>query len=85
MKLRDLTDIDRNDVLGALGLQTKQTGTSWILGTLGLFGIGMVVGAGVALLLAPKPGSELRRDIENQLKSVRERVSGNGQALEGNV
>ena len=83
MKLRDLTDMDKEDILGALGLQTKSTTTSWVLGTLGLFGLGMVIGAGVALMLAPKPGNELRRDLEDRIKSVRERVtervSGNGQ------
>jgi len=84
MKLRDLTDMDKDDILGALGLQTRQTTTSWALGTLGLFGLGIIVGAGVALLIAPKTGTEMRREIENRIKSVRERV-GNGQSLEGSV
>jgi gas vesicle protein len=79
MKLRDLTDMDKEDILGALGLQSKSSTTSWVLGTLGLFGMGMVIGAGVALMLAPKPGSELRRELEDRLRNVRERVSGNGQ------
>jgi hypothetical protein len=86
MKLRDLTDIEKDDILGALGLQTKSSTTSWVLGTLGLFGLGMVIGAGVALMVAPKPGSELRRDLEGRLKSVRDRVAGgNGQTLDTNV
>jgi gas vesicle protein len=85
MKLRDLTDIEKDDILGALGLQSKSSTTSWVLGTLGLFGLGMVIGAGVALMLAPKPGSELRRDIEGRIKNVRERVTGNGQTLDSNV
>jgi len=84
MKIRDLTDMDKDDILGALGLQTRTTTTGWLFGTLGLFGLGMVVGAGVALMLAPKPGSELRRDLEGRLKTVRERI-GNGQTLESNV
>jgi len=84
MKIRDLTDMDKDDILGALGLQTRTTTTSWLFGTLGLFGLGMVVGAGVALMLAPKPGAELRRDLEGRIKTVRERI-GNGQTLESNV
>jgi hypothetical protein len=84
MKLRDLTDMDKDDILGALGLQSKPSATSWAFGTLGLFGLGIIVGAGVALLLAPKTGPEMRREIESRIKSVRERV-GNGQSLEGNV
>ena len=85
MKLRDLTDIEKDDILGALGLQSKPSATSWVLGTLGLFGLGMVIGAGVALMLAPKPGVELRRDLEGRIKNVRERVAGNGQTLDSNV
>jgi hypothetical protein len=84
MKLRDITDLDKDDILGALGLQTKSSTTGWIFGTLGLFGLGMIIGAGVALMVAPKPGAELRRDLEGRLRNVRERVTGNGQ-LDTNV
>lgn len=85
MKLRDLTDIEKDDILGALGLQTKSSTTSWVLGTLGIFGLGMVIGAGVALMVAPKPGAELRRDLEGRLKTARDRIAGNGQTLDSNV
>jgi hypothetical protein len=74
MKLRDLTDFDKEDILGALGLQSKQSAGAWAVGTFGLFGIGVLVGAGVALLLAPKPGSELRRDLGERVKTVRDQV-----------
>jgi hypothetical protein len=84
MKLRDLTDMDKDDILGALGLQSKPSATSWAFGTLGLFGLGIIVGAGVALLLAPKTGPEMRREIENRIKSARERI-GNGQGIETGV
>jgi gas vesicle protein len=39
-----------------------------LLGTLGTFGIGLLVGAGVALLLAPKPGRDLRHDIRAKIR-----------------
>jgi hypothetical protein len=84
MKLRDLTEFDKENILGALGLQSKPSTTSWALGTLGLFGLGIIVGAGVALMLAPKTGPEMRREIENRIKTMRERVS-NSQGLEGNI
>lgn len=64
---RDLKDMDKDDYLGLVGLQTKRTWSSELLGTLGSFGIGLLVGAGVALLLAPKPGRELRGDIRSKL------------------
>ena len=89
MKLRDLTDIDKDAILGALGLQSRPSSSEWAFGTFGLFGLGVLVGAGVALLLAPKPGSEIRREIGTRIKEVRDQVGakvGNGQTtIEGNL
>jgi gas vesicle protein len=68
MKLQDLRDMDKDDFLGLLGLQTKRSFTGELLGTLGTFGIGLLVGAGVALLLAPKPGRDLRNDLRAKIR-----------------
>jgi gas vesicle protein len=68
MKLQDLRDMDKDDFLGHLGLQTKRSFTGELLGTLGTFGIGLLVGAGVALLLAPKPGRDLRNDLRAKIR-----------------
>jgi YtxH-like protein len=68
MRLHDLKDMDKDDFLGLIGLQTKRSLTSELLGTLGTFGVGLLVGAGVALLLAPKPGRELRHDIRAKIR-----------------
>jgi hypothetical protein len=68
MKLHDLKDMDKDDFLGLIGLQSKRSFTDELLSTLGTFGIGLLVGAGVALLLAPKPGRELRHDIRNKIR-----------------
>jgi len=67
MKLQDIRDMDKDDFLGILGLQTRQSFTNHLLGALGPFGIGLLVGAGVALLLTPKSGSELRHDLRAKL------------------
>lgn len=67
MKLQDLKDMDKDDFLGLIGLQTKRSLSTEILGSLGTFGIGLLVGAGVALLLAPKPGRDLRQDIRAKM------------------
>ena len=68
MKLRDIKDIGKDDVLDVLGLEAKASTTSHVLGMLGTFGVGLLVGAGVALLLAPKPGRQLRQDIRARLR-----------------
>jgi len=67
MRLHHIRNMDKDDFLGLLGLQTKHSFTNQLLGTLGTFGIGLLVGAGVALLLAPKAGSELRHDLRAKL------------------
>jgi hypothetical protein len=64
---QDIRNIDKDHLLGLLGLETKRSPSRRLLGMLGTFGAGVLVGAGVALLLAPKAGGELRRDIRAKL------------------
>ena len=68
MNLKDLRNLDKDDLLGLIGLETKPSTGSYLAGTLGTFGVGLLVGAGIALLLAPKPGAELREDIREKLR-----------------
>jgi hypothetical protein len=68
VRWQDLKDMDKDDFLGMIGLQTKRSFTRELLGSLGTFGIGLLVGAGVALLLAPKPGRDLRQDLRSKLR-----------------
>ena len=67
MKLQDITNMDKDDVLGMLGLEARRSHSSRMLTMLGTFGIGLLVGAGVALLLAPKTGRALRQDLRAKL------------------
>jgi len=50
MKLQDITNMDKDDVLSMLGLEARRSPGGRMLTTLGTFGIGLLVGAGVALL-----------------------------------
>lgn len=68
MNLKDLRNMDKEDLLGLVGLESKQSTSAYLAGTLGTFGLGLLVGAGIALLLAPKPGAELREDIREKLR-----------------
>jgi gas vesicle protein len=72
MNLKDLRNLDKDEILGLMGLETKPSTARWITGALGTFGIGLLVGAGVALILAPKPGRELRGDIRGRLRRAPE-------------
>jgi len=50
----------KEDILDALGIEREG---SWLPIALGGFGVGCLVGAGIALMLAPKSGRELRSDL----------------------
>ncbi len=78
MKLQDIKNMDKDDLLGLLGLETKHSDANRLLGTLATFGIGLLVGAGVALLLAPKTGSELRQDLRTKLRRDGKGIVANG-------
>lgn len=68
MRLQDIPHMDKGDVLALLGLETKHSNFNRIFGALGIFGVGLLVGAGAALLLAPKAGSDLRRDLRAKMQ-----------------
>lgn len=72
MKLSDIRDLSKDDILAALGLASKPTTSERLLGTLGIFGIGLLVGVGAALLLAPKSGQDLREDLGDRLRKFRD-------------
>jgi uncharacterized membrane protein YebE (DUF533 family) len=59
--------LNKEELLAKLGLETKPSVGQAILSALGPFGIGLLVGAGVALLLAPKSGRELRGSIRSKI------------------
>lgn len=68
MTISDLRNLDRDDVLSWLGLQKRTSTGAYVAGCLGLFASGLLLGAGAALLVAPKPGRELRSDLRSKLK-----------------
>lgn len=79
-RARDYSDA----ALAAIGLQPRRTTTDYILPVIGIFGVGVLVGAGLGLMLAPKRGSELRGDIRDRARSVASRLRRRGRdELEG--
>jgi hypothetical protein len=76
---KDLKKMDRDDVLELLGLETRKGPSDWLLPALGAFSVGLLVGAGLGLLMAPKPGAELRGDLRNRLQGDDALSNGTGQ------
>lgn len=67
MNLENLNDISRMDVLRTLGLAPRVRDYIWP--AIGLFSTGALLGAGAALLLAPKSGAKLRAEVSHQVRS----------------
>lgn len=53
-------EFNKRDILNALGLETESN--FWTVALAG-FGVGCLVGAAVAIMVAPKSGRELRSDL----------------------
>lgn len=75
MTLDKIKGLERDDLLNLLGLETRRTAVDYLAPGLALLGIGLLVGAGVGLLLAPRKGSELREDLQRRLQEVPEAMS----------
>ncbi len=63
-----LKNIDKDEILEALGLQAKPSGWGIVGSALSMFGIGLLVGVGLGLAFAPKAGTELRQDIVDRVR-----------------
>lgn len=75
MNIDNLKNLDKDDFLNMLGLETKRNPIDYLVPALALFGVGVIVGTGVGLLVAPRPGRELRGDIAQRLQQAPEAMS----------
>ncbi len=68
--------LDADELLSKLGLARRPAAGELLMEALIPFGVGLLVGAGIGLLLAPKTGRELRASLRNRVR--RERISDDG-------
>ncbi|MFO0599330.1 MAG: hypothetical protein U0228_28745 [Myxococcaceae bacterium] len=64
---KQLPDVDKDDLLEMIGLESRRSTGDRLVPALALFGAGVLVGVGLGLMLAPKPGEQLRADLKNRL------------------
>ncbi|WP_224247906.1 YtxH domain-containing protein [Hyalangium gracile] len=76
--LKELKKLDKDDLLNLIGLETRKETTDYLLPALGAFTVGVLLGVGVGLMLAPKPGNELRNDLRNRFEGGKDTLTGAG-------
>jgi gas vesicle protein len=84
-RLNSLQNISSDDLLGALGLQRRRTFNDDLVPTLAIFAAGAFVGATAALLLAPKPGPQLRRELSEGAREYYNRIGQTASQLGASV
>lgn len=74
-----------DDIMRALGghLRQQHSTGSDAFSSLALFGAGLLVGAGLALLFAPREGRHLREELGERASHLRERVTSAAHQVKG--
>jgi gas vesicle protein len=69
MKIEDiLTGLpSKEEIASAMGLKARASTTGDMLTAFSIFGSGVILGAGLGLLLAPTAGQEIRHDITEKV------------------
>ena len=73
--LKSAEGLELNDILGIIGLERKPSSIARLLPAAGLIAFSAVIGAGVALLLAPSSGSTLRARLSDGLDDAKKRLN----------
>jgi hypothetical protein len=78
---RGFRDLSSDDILSVLGLARRTTPLESATSTGLAFVAGLAAGAGIALLLAPKSGREVRQDISNRAQELSGRIGATASEL----
>jgi len=72
MKIEDILRAlpSKEDIASAVGLEARSSSTGDMLTAFTIFGTGMILGAALALLFAPKAGHEIRHDIAEKVGEI---------------
>jgi hypothetical protein len=84
LRWKDLKKIDRADVLNRMGLEERSPMADFFTG-LGLFAVGVLVGTGLGIIFAPKPGAEMRSQLGERVRRGTRRAEEFGQQMGAEV
>lgn len=66
--------MNRDDILASMGLQRRRSAAGYVFTGLGMFGVGILTGAGLGLLFAPRTGREMRRELGTRMNDLGTKV-----------
>jgi hypothetical protein len=66
------------DVLHAIGLQYERGAQAALTTTLAAFAVGAIAGAVLATLFAPKPGAEMRHELNDRVRAWGDKMGFSG-------
>jgi hypothetical protein len=69
---RRIPSFDVDDMLGYMGLERHRSLAGTALPAIGLMAVGMLAGAGIALMFAPSSGKQLRAELQRRALEVRD-------------
>lgn len=75
------SDLSTDDILAALGLRRQPSGLGLVLPAAGYFAAGVMFGAGLGLLLAPRSGAETRRQLKGKATDLGHRLGSAAEEL----
>ena len=72
MKIEDILRAlpSKEDIASAVGLEARSSSTGDMLTAFTIFGTGMILGAALVLLFAPKAGHEIHHDIAEKVGEI---------------
>jgi hypothetical protein len=73
--IKAIQNLEADDILGLAGVQRRRGALESALPSVGLVLLSAAAGAGVALLLAPSSGPELRQRLSGQIDDAKNRLS----------
>ncbi len=72
---QELKDFEADDLLNKVGLEVRHSTAHYIPAALGIFFLGVAVGAGAALFCTPKSGRDLRKALKRRFRNTMDHYS----------
>jgi len=84
--VQSLRNLSADDLLSVLGLEKRRSAIADIVvPSVAIFAAGAIVGAAAAVLLTPKTGPALRRDLTDGAKELTQKLGASAQTVQDYV